>query len=113
MIFPKDMTHVPRHPSQLYEAALEGLLLGGVLFMLARIPSIRRTEGMLFGSLMIGYSLCRFTVEFVREPDIQLGLYFGYLSMGQLLCVPMFVAGLGVIAYARRRRGRSGLCAKG
>ena len=112
MVFPKGGPF-PRHPSQLYEAALEGLLLGGVLFFLARIPAIRRTEGLLLGTLMIGYSICRFSVEFVREPDIQLGLYFGYLSMGQLLCIPMFLAGIGVITYARRRRGRSGLCAKG
>ncbi len=113
MIFPKDPTQVPRHPSQLYEAGLEGLLLGGVLFLLARIPSIRRSEGMLFGALLIGYSLCRFSIEFVREPDIQLGLYFGYFSMGQLLCIPMFIAGLGAIAYARRRRRRSGPGTKG
>lgn len=113
MVFPKDPAQVPRHPSQLYEAALEGLLLGTVLFLLARIPALRRTEGILFGSLLIGYSLCRFTIEFVREPDIQLGLYFGYFSMGQLLCIPMFIAGIGVIQYARRRARRSGSGAKG
>ncbi|MEZ0226101.1 MAG: prolipoprotein diacylglyceryl transferase [Alphaproteobacteria bacterium] len=104
MVFPKGGDGIPRHPSQLYEAGLEGLVLGAILFFMARIPAIRRAEGMLFGTLLIGYALSRFVVEFVREPDVQLGLYFGYLSMGQLLCLPMFIAGVVIVQYGRRRR---------
>jgi phosphatidylglycerol:prolipoprotein diacylglycerol transferase len=103
MIFPKG-GDVPRHPSQFYEAGLEGIVLGGVLFFLARQPAIRRTEGILIGTLLIGYGLSRFFVEFVREPDRDLGLYFGYFSMGQLLSLPMIIAGIIIISYARKRR---------
>ncbi|TAL26970.1 MAG: prolipoprotein diacylglyceryl transferase [Alphaproteobacteria bacterium] len=104
MVFPKGGDGVLRHPSQLYEAGLEGLALGALLFFMARVPAIRRTEGVLFGTMLIGYSLSRFAVEFVREPDGQLGLYFGYLSMGQLLCIPMIIAGVVIVQYGRRRR---------
>jgi phosphatidylglycerol---prolipoprotein diacylglyceryl transferase len=102
MVFPQG-GEVPRHPSQLYEAALEGLLLGAILFVLARIPSVRRTEGFLFGTLLVGYGSLRFLVEFVREPDRDLGLYLDYFSMGQLLCLPMIIAGALVIQYGRKR----------
>ena len=103
MVFPNGGP-LPRHPSQLYEAGLEGLLLGAVLFACARVPQLRRAEGFLFGVLLTGYGISRFCVEYFREPDSQLGLYFGYFSMGQLLCVPMIIAGALTIAYARRRR---------
>jgi phosphatidylglycerol---prolipoprotein diacylglyceryl transferase len=102
MVFPNS-GNVPRHPSQIYEAGLEGIVLGVVLFALARIPAVRRTEGALFGTLLIGYGMCRFIIEFFREPDSQLGLYFDYFSMGQLLCIPMIVAGVVIINYARSR----------
>ncbi|MEZ0262346.1 MAG: prolipoprotein diacylglyceryl transferase [Alphaproteobacteria bacterium] len=103
VVFPHDPAQVPRHPSQLYEAGLEGLVLGIVLFLLARIPAVRRTEGMLFGSLLIGYGLARLIIEFFREPDTQLGLYLDYFSMGQILCIPMLIAGGVIICHARRR----------
>lgn len=100
--FPHGGADVPRHPSQLYEAGLEGILLGGVLFLLARNDKIRRSPGFLFGALLLGYGLSRATVEYFREPDFQLGLYLGYFSMGQILCLPMIIAGIVIIQYARK-----------
>lgn len=94
---------LPRHPSQLYEAFLEGLVLFVVLFFMARNPRLRRTQGLLFGTLLSGYGIMRFIVEFYREPDPQLGLYFDYFSMGQFMCLPMIGAGVWVIRYARSK----------
>lgn len=103
MCFPHGGAEVPRHPSQLYEAGLEGLVLGAVLFLLARNDKIRRAPGALFGALLVGYGLCRAFVEYFREPDVQVGLLFQYVTMGQLLCVPMIIAGVVIIKYARKK----------
>jgi phosphatidylglycerol:prolipoprotein diacylglycerol transferase len=92
VIFP-DGTGLPRHPSQLYEAFLEGLVLFIVLFALAHSKKIARCTGFLSGIFLMEYATFRFLVEFVRKPDDQLGLYFEMLTMGQLLCIPMFAAG--------------------
>ncbi|MDI1226690.1 MAG: prolipoprotein diacylglyceryl transferase [bacterium] len=102
MYFPHGGPDVPRHPSQIYEAGLEGLLLGVILFLMARNAKIRRSPGFLFGTLLVGYGLSRAFVEYFREPDVQLGLYLGYFSMGQILCLPMIIAGLLIIQYARK-----------
>ncbi len=85
----------PRHPSQLYEALLEGL----ALFMLVWIFSAKKRKvGAVSGLFAVGYAVFRFAVEFVRVPDAQLGyLAFGWLTMGQLLCVPLFLAGLWLL----------------
>ena len=82
---------LPRHPSQLYEAALEGL----VLFVMVWVFSLKpRKLGAVSGLFALGYGVFRFAVEFVRMPDVQLGyLAFGWLTMGQLLCVPLILAG--------------------
>ena len=82
---------LPRHPSQLYEAALEGL----VLFIMVWVFSLKpRKLGAVSGLFALGYAVFRFAVEFVRMPDVQLGyLAFGWLTMGQLLCVPLMLAG--------------------
>lgn len=101
VIFPQG-GDLPRHPSQLYEAFLEGICLFAVLFICARIPSIRRAHGMLFGIFIVGYSISRFLIEFVREPDVQIGLILQYFSMGQLLCIPMMLAGVMLVLYARK-----------
>lgn len=91
-----------RHPSQLYEAALEGAVLLIVLAWAAKRFGFRR-PGLLSGVFGIGYGLARFSVEFFREPDEQLGYLFGgWLTMGMLLSLPMIVIGLGLIAWARR-----------
>ncbi len=90
----------PRHPSQLYEALLEGVLLFAILFALSRkVPP--RPQGTFFGVFMLGYGICRFLIEFVREPDVQLGyLWGGWLTMGQILSIPLIIAGVVVLIYA-------------
>lgn len=94
---------VPRHPSQLYQAATEGLLLFILLVMLQRSQTIRDKHGMLAGSFLAGYGALRFCVEFTREPDAHLGLLTFGLSMGQILCLPMIMIGCGVIFYSCRK----------
>ncbi len=91
MVFP-DADLQPRHPSQLYECGLEGLLLFAILWWFARKP---RPAGTVSAVFLIGYSLCRFTAEFFRQPDTQLGFVaLNWLTMGQLLSIPMFVYGV-------------------
>ena len=103
MIFPYG-GDLPRHPSQLYEAFLEGICLFTVMFFMARRPDIRRTPGVLFGTLLIGYGLCRIIVEYFREPDQQIGLILQYFSMGQLLSLPMILAGIAIVVYAKKTK---------
>jgi phosphatidylglycerol:prolipoprotein diacylglycerol transferase len=102
MVFPRGGP-LPRHPSQLYEATLEGLVLFTVLNLLVRVPAIRNRPGMLIGIFFVGYGLARSAVEFFREPDAQLGFLFAGATMGQLLSLPMIAIGLGCILYARSR----------
>ena len=107
MIFPSDNSSLPRHPSQLYEATLEGLCLFVILFFMARNPTIRRTPGLLFGTFVTGYGISRFIVEFYREPDPQVGLILQYFSLGQLLSLPMIFAGIYLIRYVRKSKTAS------
>ena len=104
MFFPRaPLVHgmmVPRHPSQLYEASLEGLVLFAILWTLAQKP---RPEGVLFGTFLTFYGLFRCFLEFFREPDQQLGLIGGAISMGQILSIPMILIGIGIIVWALRR----------
>jgi phosphatidylglycerol:prolipoprotein diacylglycerol transferase len=107
MVFPGGGA-LPRHPSQLYEAALEGLLLLAVLAVLMRLGALKR-PGLIIGSFACVYAIARSTCELFREPDAQLGFLWGGATMGQLLSVPLFLAGLGFIAYALKHpalRGR-------
>ena len=102
MIFPRvDM--VPRHPSELYEALLEGVVLLVVLMLLVRRPAIRARFGLLTGLFLIGYGIARIIAEFFREPDAFLGFLWEGATMGQLLCIPMILAGCALAAYACRR----------
>lgn len=89
-----------RHPSQLYEAGLEGLLLFLILFVLIRIRAVRERPGIIAGAFLAGYGVFRSLVEFFREPDAQLGFILGEFSMGQILSLPMVIAGLVMIGYA-------------
>lgn len=102
-----------RHPSQLYEAALEGVILGAILLWLVWRRDAFKMPGMVMGTFLAGYGIARFVVEFVRQPDAQfvtdgnpLGLAWqmgGYgLTMGQILCLPMIAIGLLFIIRARR-----------
>ncbi|WP_029007986.1 prolipoprotein diacylglyceryl transferase [Azospirillum halopraeferens] len=101
-VFPRDPLQVPRHPSQLYEAVLEGLVLFVVLALLARRPDVRARPGLLAGVFFIGYGLSRIIAEFFREPDAQLGFLWGGATMGQLLSIPMVLFGLWLAVRARR-----------
>ena len=103
MRFPGDPANL-RHPSQLYEALLEGLTLFAVLFLLSCSDAVRRKVGTLSGVFLVGYSLSRLIVELVREPDAQLANLpqDTFLSMGQWLSIPMLLYGLYVIATAKR-----------
>ena len=90
-----------RHPSQLYEALLEGIVLFAVLYALSRrIPP--RPQGTFIGVFLAGYGVVRFLVEFVRVPDAQLGYLFGPVTMGQLLSIPLVVAGIAILFAAHR-----------
>ena len=92
---------VPRFPSELYEATLEGLVLLGVMLLLARSEALRARFGWLTGAFLIGYGIARITGECFREPDAFLGfLPFG-TTMGQVLCIPMLIAGAWLIWRAR------------
>ena len=95
---------LPRHPSQLYEAALEGVLLFLVLFVVVRRGGLAR-HGLVTGVFLIGYALARAAVELVREPDAHLGFLIGGTTMGQLLSLPMLIFGIAVLAWSRRARG--------
>ncbi|MEQ9640196.1 MAG: prolipoprotein diacylglyceryl transferase [Alphaproteobacteria bacterium] len=102
MVFPSDPEQVPRHPSQLYEAALEGLLLFAVLFWLARFRGIRHRPGFATGVFLIGYAVARMIVELFREPDAHIGFLAAGSTMGQMLSVPMVLGGAYLIWRARR-----------
>ena len=94
---------VPRHPSQLYEAALEGLVLFVVLRLLTHGFMKLKSPGFVAGAFVTGYGLSRIAVEFFREPDAQLGYLFGgWLTMGMVLSVPMVLVGLWAMLRARR-----------
>lgn len=102
MIFPGG-GDMPRHPSQLYQAGLEGLALFILLFALAHRGFIRNRPGILSGVFLIGYGLCRVVAELFRQPDAQIGFLYGGLTMGQLLCIPMILFGLALIVRAVRK----------
>ena len=93
---------VGRHPSQLYEAALEGLVLFLVLFALARFASARTRPGLITGVFLLGYGIARTIVETVREPDIQIGYLLGGATLGQLLSIPLVLGGIWLISRAGR-----------
>lgn len=99
MVFPH-IDDLPRHPSQLYEAFGEGLVLLCLLQWAAWKTKLPEYKGAISGMFLAGYGVARFCVEFTREPDVQLGLLSFGLSMGQWLCVPMILAGLGFFSWA-------------
>ena len=103
MVFPQSHTTFPRHPSQLYQFALEGLLLFALLWWYGRKP---RALGQVAAAYVFLYGLMRFIVEYFREPDSFLGLLAFNLSMGQWLCVPMMLAGGGLWWWFGHRAAR-------
>jgi phosphatidylglycerol:prolipoprotein diacylglycerol transferase len=103
MYFPLDSTGQLRHPSQLYEAFFEGIVLFTILWVIRRKSPF---DGVLIALYIMGYGIVRFFIEFFREPDAQLGFIWGSLSMGQVLCVLMMLAGVCIFFYTRNRRGK-------
>ena len=89
----------PRHPSQLYEGVLEGLVLFGLMFYLHRREKF---YGVVSACFLLGYGAFRFIVEFFREPDAQLGYYLSYFTMGQFLCLAMIVLAYFILMYAKK-----------
>ena len=104
MIFPADPLQLPRHPSQLYQAALEGLVLFAVMATLAARTEVRARRGLLAGLFLAGYAAARSIGELFREPDAFLGFLVFGTTMGQLLSLPMLAAGLWLVATSGRRR---------
>jgi phosphatidylglycerol:prolipoprotein diacylglycerol transferase len=102
MVFPTDELQVPRHPSQLYQAGLEGIVLLALLWIVVASGGLRR-RGLTTGTFLLGYGVARIIGEFFREPDRQLGFLWGGATMGQLLSIPMVLAGLGLVAWSLSR----------
>jgi phosphatidylglycerol:prolipoprotein diacylglycerol transferase len=99
MVFPTDPLRLPRHPSQLYEAVCEGIVL---FFALRALEGVARRRGwyrpgLLAGAFLVGYGVFRFLIEFTRQPDVQLGFVLGPFSMGQLLSFVTIVAGFMIV----------------
>lgn len=102
MVFPKDPLGLARHPSQLYQFALEGCLLFLILLWFSRKP---RPQWSVAGLFLLGYAILRFIAEFFRQPDAHVGFEaFGWLTRGQLLCVPMALLGFWLLLAAYYRR---------
>jgi phosphatidylglycerol:prolipoprotein diacylglycerol transferase len=102
MVFPAGGP-LPRYPSQLAEAIVEGFVLFIIVFTIARFARGLQYVGRLSGLFLSGYALARMSVECIREPDAQLGFLFAGATMGQLLCIPMLVYGLYLVVTSRRR----------
>src|SRR3954470_8011263 len=100
MVFPQSGTLVPRHPSQIYELLLEGVLLFLVMWLYARKA---RKEAQVSAVFLVGYGIARFTAEYFREPDAFLGILALKMSMGQWLCVPMILGGVLLWVWAETR----------
>jgi phosphatidylglycerol:prolipoprotein diacylglycerol transferase len=102
MVFPGAPGDLPRHPSQIYESALEGVLLFVLLAIAIRAGALRR-PGLIIGLFAMIYAVARSFCELFREPDPQLGFLFGHLTMGILLSVPLFLVGAAFAAVALQR----------
>lgn len=100
MIFPRDTYHLPRHPSQLYEAALEGLVLLAIMQIALRLFGAHRRPGLLSAIFFLGYGTFRFLCEFFREPDTQ---FIGPVSMGMALSIPIWLAAGALFWLAYRK----------
>jgi phosphatidylglycerol:prolipoprotein diacylglycerol transferase len=101
MFFPQAPTHQLRHPSQLYEAFFEGIVLFAILWSIRRRV---RTQGAMLAIYLMGYGFVRFFIEYLREPDAHLGFVLATLSMGQVLCTVMILSGLTLLFYLKKRQ---------
>nr|WP_182041431.1 prolipoprotein diacylglyceryl transferase [Bombella mellum] len=105
MIFPA-VGPEPRHPSELYEALTEGVLLLVVMLLAVSRPALRARAGFLSGLFLLGYACARAFCELFRQPDDNIGFLAGGITMGQLLCLPMALAGIGLMVHAFSRPAR-------
>ena len=96
--------YLPRHPSQLYEAFFEGLIMFIVLNSLWRSAWVRAHKGVVSSLFVILYGIFRISMEQFREPDIQMGYFFTYFTMGQILSVPLIILGAVVLYYVSRKK---------
>ncbi|MFO1339339.1 MAG: prolipoprotein diacylglyceryl transferase [Burkholderiaceae bacterium] len=108
MVFPQSGSELPRHPSQIYQFLMEGLLLFALLWWYGRQP---RGNGQVTGAFLFGYGVFRFIAEYFREPDNFLGLLALNMSMGQWLCVPMILGGAALWAWGARQPVTGGAAA--
>ena len=99
MIYP-NIDNQPRHPSQLYEAFFEGIVLFLILYLFNKHVFMKTKFGLTTSFFLIFYGMLRFILEFLREPDTHLGLYYNFFTMGQLLSIPMIL--LGIIIYFKK-----------
>ena len=106
MVFPQSGSMIARHPSQLYQFLLEGLLLFIILWLYARKE---RKPGQVAALFLLGYGVFRFIAEYFREPDDFLGLLSMGLSMGQWLCIPMILGGMALWLWSDRHYARPGV----
>jgi phosphatidylglycerol:prolipoprotein diacylglycerol transferase len=106
MVFPSDPDGMPRHPSQLYQAGLEGLVLLVIMMLLFWKTRARYRPGLLAGVFTLGMGIARFVNEFFRQPDAQLADFAARtgLSMGQWLTIPLILTGSIVVLYALRKK---------
>jgi phosphatidylglycerol:prolipoprotein diacylglycerol transferase len=104
MVFPGSEDGIPRHPSEIYQALMEGLILFIVLQMAGSRACVRERFGMLTGIFLLGYAIARIIGEFFRQPDPFLGFLWAGATMGQLLSIPMGLAGIVLIITANRQR---------
>ena len=98
IIYPS-IDNQPRHPSQIYEAIFEGLILFIILLLLFNKNKNKKNYGLISGMFLIYYSIFRFCIEFLREPDHHIGFIFYYFSLGQILSIPIFIFGIIIINY--------------
>ncbi|WP_371377829.1 prolipoprotein diacylglyceryl transferase [Thalassotalea aquiviva] len=101
VVFPTDQLQLPRHPSQLYEFFLEGVVLFAIIYFVGKKT---KAPGVASGLFLAGYGLFRMFIEFFREPDAHLGFIFSFLSMGQILSLPMVLAGVGLIIWGLQQQ---------
>jgi phosphatidylglycerol:prolipoprotein diacylglycerol transferase len=102
MVFPNGGP-IPRHPSQLYEAALEGIVLFAVLTALVWLGGALKRPGLVTGAFATGYGVARIVCELFREPDVQLGFLWRGLTMGMVLCIPLILVGVVLLGHALTR----------
>mgnify|MGYP005699508687 FL=1 len=101
VIFP-NTNGLHRHPSQIYEALFEGLIIFVILNIMIHKYKKLKHSGFISGMFLTLYSVFRFIIEFTREPDVQVGYFFNYLTMGMLLSLPMFLFGILILFYSKQ-----------